>query len=85
MKYKIKTDEFKINDLDITIPPIEVEAEFEAKEMVEMYDLSKKMITEMPGMIEKFVMDMFDSFEKAETRIQEKEERDIINSVKGMV
>ena len=85
MKYKIKTGEFKINDLDITIPPIEVEAEFEAKEMGEMYDLSKKMITEVPAIMEKFVMDMLDSFEKAQARIQEKEERDIINSVKDMV
>ena len=85
MKYKIKTGEFKINDLDITIPPINIEAEFEAKEMGEMYDLSKKMITEVPAIMEKFVMDMLDSFEKAQARIQEKEERDIINSVKDMV
>ena len=85
MKYKIKTGEFKINDLDITIQPIEVEAEFEAKEMVEMYDLSKRMVSELPAMIEKFVTEMFDSFEKAEARMQEKQERDIINSVKGMV
>ena len=85
MKHKIKTGEFKINDLDITIPPIEIEAEFEAKEMVEMYDLSKRMVTELPAMIEKFVTEMFDSFEKAEARMQEKQERDIINSVKDMV
>ena len=85
MKYKIKTGEFKINDLDITIPPINIEAEFEAKEMGEMYDLSKKMITEVPAIIEKFVTEMFDSFEKVEARMQEKQERDIINSVKDMV
>ena len=85
MKYKIKTGEFRLEDLNVTVPPIDVEAEFEAKEMVEMYDLSKRMVTELPAMIEKFVTEMFDSFEKAEARMQEKQERDIINSVKDMV
>lgn len=87
MKTKIEMGSFNIkrSDLVIEIPSIKIEADYEVKEMGEMYDLSKKVIAEMPGIMEKFFMEMIDSFEKVEVRIQEREERDIINSVKGVV